>query len=636
MHWLDGSIILAFIAYSIVAGFRSRKDASKGLEEYFLAGRSLKGWEAGLSMAATQFSADTPLLVTGLIATAGIFALWQMWIYALAFLLLGFLFGPQWRRAKVLTDAEFTELRYGSQPAAALRLVKAIYFGTIFNCVVIAWVLFAAAKVGEPFLLWDAWLPSEVFQPLESLVRSIGIPVSNLGPSDPLVWAKTTSNFISLFAIVAVTMLYSTTGGLRSVVKTDVAQFALMMLGTLLFAILVVNKAGGLSAIFEQLKTTFAPENGAHLTTDQLLAFTPSQARDASFAVLSLFALQWIIQLNSDGTGYLAQRVMACRSDYDSKIAGVVFAVSQVLIRSLLWIPLGLGLLVIFPMDMTLSLSDQIAVREGTYVRGIAELLPPGVKGLVVTAMLAALASTLDTHLNWGSSYWTNDIFKRFIYQIWLKREPSSKTLIWVARLSNLLIFLVALFIMTQLKSIQETWQISLLLGAGMGPALLLRWLWWRFNAWSEIAAIVASALFAPFLLIYVDDTALRLLSIAVVSLIASVAAAFIKGPEKRELLERFYRRVQPAGFWGPVAAGEHHRDRALLWRSLGATLTAGASLFCLLVGLGSWIASSPAPSWFPSRNLWVFSMIALGTLLVPVWIHLGFKKTELRGHPPE
>ena len=170
---LDVCIVLAFIGYAVAAGFRNRKRASRNLQEYFLAGRTLSGWRAGLSMAATQFAADTPLLVTGIIAVAGIFGLWQLWIYALAFLMMGFVLAGSWRRAGVITDAELTELRYGERPATMLRGLKAVYFGIVFNCTVLAWVFFAAARIAEPFLLWNQWLPRGVFGPLLAAVEAM-------------------------------------------------------------------------------------------------------------------------------------------------------------------------------------------------------------------------------------------------------------------------------------------------------------------------------------------------------------------------------------------------------------------------------------------------------------------------------
>ena len=553
---LDLFIVATFVIYAVSSGLWNRRAASRNLEEYFLADRSLPGWKAGLSMAATQFAADTPLLVTGLVATAGIFALWQLWIYTLAFLLMGFVLAPAWRRAAVLTDAELTEVRYGQTAATVLRGIKAIYFGTIFNCTVLAFVFFAAAKIAEPFLLWHVWLPDGLFLPLVDLVQWIGVPLTIGPPDDPEVWTHTASNLVSILLIVAVATFYSATGGLRSVVATDVVQLAIMFLGTAAFTTIIVTEAGGLGAIPERIHDSFRGGGPGGILPDQILAFTPDQAHDASVAVLLLFALQWLIQINSDGTGYLAQRSMACRSDRDAKTAAIVFTFTQILLRSLLWIPLALGLLVIFPPAAGMVPDLIQADREATYVRGIAELLPPGIKGLMVTGMLAALASTVDTHLNWGASYWTNDIYKRFICQLWLNKEPSGRSLVWVARGATVLLVGIALVIMTQLTSINDAWQTSLLFGAGMGVVLVLRWIWWRMNAWAEIAAVLVSLMAAPLLMVYVDDEqhAVRLLLVAVLSTLAALVAIRVAGPEDRDHLVAFYRKVRPVGFWGPVA----------------------------------------------------------------------------------
>ena len=293
--------------------------------------------------------------------------------------------------------------------------------------------------------------------------------------------------------------------------------------------------------------------------------------------MLALFGLQWLIQINADGTGYLAQRSMACRSDADARTAAIVFTFTQVLLRSLLWIPLALGLLVLFPFDGAMltaagsaggagaaALDPALlqAEREATYVRGMAELLPAGLRGLMVTGMLAALASTVDTHLNWGASYWANDIYRRFVCQLWLGREPSARSLVRVARASNVGLTIIALGIMTRLTSINEAWQVSLLLGAGIGVVLILRWIWWRMNAWGEIAAIAASVVAAPVLMAAVPDDqhAVRLLVVAVVATAAALVAVAVAGPEERERLVAFYRKVRPVGFWGPVARGRGRR----------------------------------------------------------------------------
>ena len=629
MSTIDILIIVAFIIYALSSGFRAQKAASSNLEEYFLAGRTLSGWKAGISMAATQFAADTPLLVTGLIATAGIFSLWRLWIYALAFLLMGFVLAPSWRRAGVLTDAELTEIRYGQRPAALLRGIKAMYFGTLFNCTVLAMVLFAAKEIAEPFLLWNEWLPETLFQAALTMIKGIGVPIARAGDSD--LWIRSTNNIISIGVIVSVTVLYSTTGGLRSVVQTDIMQFGLMMTGTLAYALWVVREVGGLGALTDAIQNNFAEGGPGGISASEILSFTPSTAKDASFVVLAVFALQWLVQMNADGTGYLAQRSMACRSDRDAKLAAIVFTIAQVFFRSLLWLPIGLGLLILFPPDLALDIELLKADREATFVRGIRELLPPGLLGLMLTGMLAALASTVDTHLNWGSSYWTNDIYRRFLCRHWLKREPQGPELVWVARGANVLILLVALGIMTQLSSIQVAWQTSLLLGAGMGVLLVLRWLWWRITARGEIATIVTSLVMAPILMFTTEQEALRLLIMALLATGSGIAVSVLGPPEEKMRLDEFYRRTRPPGFWGPVATRigiDPAEGRTRLGRGLKGMLIASFSIFCLLTAIGSLIAGSPPPTWFPWRAPWIGSLLVLGVALSPIGWRAAFGRS--------
>jgi Na+/proline symporter len=650
MAAIDVLILLAFVAYAVWQGFSAKRVASQNLEEYFLAGRSLSGWKAGLSMAATQFAADTPLFVAGLVATAGIFHLWRpFWIFALAFLLLGFVLSGSWRRSGVLTDAELTEIRYGSGPAATLRGLKAIYFGVVINCAILAMVLIAATRIAEPFLLWDQWLPAAIFDPVVDLVRAIGVPLVPMSETadgtfildtvswasvpfdgaDEMVWILSARNLISILAIVAVTTLYSTTGGLRSVVATDIVQLGIMLVGTVVFAGYVLSEVGGLGALTDQIRSSFPEDGSAGITGNQILAFTPSQAKGISLAVMATMLVQWLVHMYADGTGYLAQRTMACRTDADAKRASIIFSFAQVVGRSLIWLPIALGVLVLFPPAQGLAGELLAADREATYVRGMSDLLPAGVLGLLLTGMLAALASTVDTHLNWGSSYLTNDIFKRFVFPRLLKKEPRPRTLVWVARGSNLFILLVALGVMTQLTSIQTAWQASTLLGAGMGIVLVLRWLWWRMTAWGEIAAIAASLVLAPILIFTVpmENQGTRLFVMAIGGTLAGVLASYISGPESTERLTSFYRRARPPGFWGPVAiAAGVQPDYASrqLGRSLAAMLLCATTIFCMLTGLGSWMVNSPAPTWFPWHGPWIALLLAVGIAVIPLWWRLG------------
>jgi len=623
IHWVDALIILAFIVYAVSSGFRNKSKASENLDEYFLAGRSLKGWQAGVSMAATQFAADTPLLVTGLIATAGIFSLWRLWIYALSFLLMGFLLAGPWRRAHVLTDAELTEIRYGGDKATALRGAKAVYFGTIFNCTVLAMVLLAATRIAEPFLLWNEWLDEGVYGYCLALVKWMGVPFTVNTENESLLWILSTNNLLSIFFIVMFTTLYSTVGGLRSVVATDVVQFFIMMVGTFIYMVVVITKAGGLSEISTQIQSLYSQGTPHGITPAEILAFTPSEAFDVSFGLLCVIGLQWLIQMNSDGTGYLAQRSMACKSASDAKNAAVLFTFLQVFLRSVLWLPIALGLLILFPPDLGISAELFTAQREATFVLGIRDLLPIGVKGLLLTAMFAALASTVDTHLNWGSSYWTNDLYKRILCEKILKKSPDPKHLVRVARLSNIGILLIALFIMAHLDSIQSAWKGSLLIGAAMGVPLLLRWFWWRMNAWGEIASIGVATLCVPLFLKMEGSGPGSLLAIAGLSLIATLAAVLIKGPEDSDILRKFYQRVRPSGFWGPVArefnGGGKSSERRFFEGILYMNLCA-LSCFGLLVGTGTLLVGGTPPGWFPNSSLWSVFCIGIGLVLIPFW----------------
>jgi SSS family solute:Na+ symporter len=600
---LDLFLVAAFVVYGIGSGIRNRRTASRDLEEYFLAGRRLAGWKSGLSMTATQYAADTPLLAAGLVATGGIFALWRLWIYGIAFLLLGFLLGAAWWRSRVVTDAEFCELRYHGRAALWLRGIKASYYGLVFNCAVLAMVLAAAVRIAEPFLLWDQWLPTGLFDPIASLVESLGVPLS-ADLESPGVWRRSASNLISILAIYCFTTLYSATGGLRSVVATDLGQLLLLFVATGIYAWIASEAAGGLGGLSDALAGVVGESRAI-----ELLAFDPGTAAEVSGALLAVLGLQWLVQMNSDGTGYLAQRCMACHSAPAAGRAPVVFAFAQILLRSLLWLPIFVSLLIIFPLEPGQSAAE----RELTFVRGIETLLPPGARGLILVGMLAALASTIDTHLNWGASYLSNDLYSRLLCRSWLGRTPGRRELVWVARASSPVLVVISLTVMARLDSIQAAWHVTLLLGAGLGVPLLLRWLWWRANAWGELAAIVGSAAAAPVLLATIDTEAWRLLAIAAIGTAASVGASLATPPEPEEHLRAFYERVRPPGFWRNGAA------RRQLWSSGGATLAAAGTLFTSLVGLGSWLVGSTPPGGL-SPVLWIGLNLCVAALLVPIW----------------
>jgi len=607
---IDLLIVLAFVVYSVALGFASRRRASEGLDEYFLAGRRVRGWQAGLSMAATQYAADTPLLVMGLLAVGGAFSLWRLWIYGLAFLLMGFVLGAAWRRAGVLTDAELTTIRYSGRGAQALRALKAVYYGTVINCVVMAFVLVAAVRIFEIFLPWHAWLPDAVYGPVLDAVRWGGLHLAS-GMTGIPADVATTNNAISLTLMLGFVALYSTTGGLRSVIATDVMQLALMLGGTLAYAVIAMNEAGGLSAARAALDSLYGADRAA-----AFVSLAPV-AGEAWAPFLVIVSLQWFFQMNSDGTGYLAQRTMACSEDREARIAAVTFTIAQIVVRSLLWLVIGVALLVLFPFDPGEPITESFkSAREMVFATGIDALLPAGIRGLMLTAMLAALASTIDTHLNWGASYWSNDLYKGIWVERVRGRKAGNRELVLAARLSNLVILAIALAIMVHLESIQSGWRISLLFGAGTGAVLVARWLWERVNLYCEIAAICVSLVAAPVLIARVDSDWLRLALMSALSTLAVVlAACLLPGTEHKHLVA-FYRRVRPPGWWRRTAAAAG-RDPGEALRALRTGLLAlagcAASVYAWLAGGAKLLVQEEA--WLGGGLL-----LAVGCAAVPLW----------------
>lgn len=628
---IDILLVVAFVAYAITSGYRSRKDAALGPEEYFLAGRSIAGWKSGLSMSATQYAADTPLVVTGMIATAGVYALWRFWVYSLAFLMLGFLLASSWRRSGIITDAELCEVRYAPPGAEPLRYVKSVYFGTIVNCVILAMVLLAATRITEPFMPWHRWLPEGSLDGLAAALEWYGSPVTTQ-TDHPDVWLLSASNVTSILVIVLFTTLYSTVGGLRSVIETDVVQVIIALVATGIYAWIVVGLVGGLDSFPTKLTELYGEAR-----MRSMISFSPTEGAELAGAILGLLGIQWIAQANSDGTGYLAQRAMACKSDDDAKVAGLVFTYVQSVLRTMLWLPIIVGLMILYPAEGPVTTEAATAAREALFIQGIKDHLPTGALGIMMVGMLAALASTVDTHLNWGASYWTNDLYGRLYCERIRKRKADPKTQVWVARGSNILILAIALLIMLNLGSIQKAWKTSLLFGAGIGVPLLLRWVWHRQNAYGELASIAISLVAVPLLLFVTDDAffsfhgidadggdAIRLLAMAVIGSGACILASLATRPVPEKVAQAFYERVRPPGFWGPQAEREGDDPaevKARLYRRLGATFSAALSVFALIVALGTWMLGTPTPF---ARPVFIGLFLVVGIGCLPVALKLG------------
>jgi len=454
------------------------------------------------------------------------------------------------------------------------------------------------------------------------LIADLGIQLGeSITGLDPAMMSA--NNLISILLILAFTAMYSITGGLRAVVQTDVMQFSLAMIGTLLYAWFVVDAAGGLSGLTDRIVELYGSEQAS-----RLLSFAPpADAGEALMPFLVIVGLQWFFQMNADGTGYLAQRSMACPTDRDARIAGLVFTWLQIFLRSLFWMAIAVGLLVLYPFTPGDMAGDGFtAGREALFVQGIEDLLPPGVRGLMLVGLLAALASTVDTHLNWGASYWSNDVYGGVFAPYVLKRKPKDRELVLVARLSNVLILVIAMIIMANLGSIQTAWFISLLFGAGMGSVLVLRWLWERINLYSELTAMAVSLITAPLLLYYLgtdpDREWVRLGIMALTTTSAAILVTFITPATDDATLKHFYSRVRPFGFWRRAArlngVAASVSVKAFGTRLFAVAVTA-VSLFSLLVGVGRLMFPPPDGS---SVISWV--CIAVGLLLVPVWLRIA------------
>jgi Na+/proline symporter len=512
----------------------------------------------------------------------------------------------------ILTDAEFTEIRYSGNAVLPLRVLKAVYYGTVINCIVMAMVLVAAMRIAEVFLPWDQWLPTLLYNPFLSITNALGLSLgSGIGAIDPAI--VTTNNIISILVILGFTALYSTTGGLRSVVATDVMQFGIAMIGTMIYAYYVVDYAGGWGQLLEKIQALYGEE-----LAGKMLSFSPSGG-ELLLPFLIIIGLQWFFQMNSDGTGYLAQRSMACATDKDARIAAVLFSWVQIFLRSIIWLIIGVGLMVVYPFAQTAMSGETFAAsREITFIIGINDLLPPGIRGLMLTGLLAALASTLDTHLNWGASYWSNDVYKRLICEHWLKRKPKNHELVITARLSNILIIVIALIIMANLGSIQTAWFVSLLFGAGMGSVLVLRWLWERINLYSELAAMASSLIVAPILLVVTDVEWIRLGSMALISTLSAVLVTFFTPRTKQNILNDFYKRVKPMGLWQNTAkatGGDSKLPLKQLFLGFKSVAITSISLFAMLIGVGKLVLFLPGDSIILPC---VFILISLA--LVPLW----------------
>ncbi|MFA6232562.1 MAG: sodium:solute symporter family protein [Bacteroidota bacterium] len=516
MTALDWSVIISYFILSIAIGLYYAKRAGSSTEEYFLSGRNLPWWLAGLSMVATTFAADTPLAVTELVARNGIAGNWLWWNMAIGGMVTVFFFAHLWRRAGIMTDLEFIEIRYSGKPAAFLRGFRAVYLGLFMNAIIMGWVNLAMSSVIEGMF---------------------GIPAEQV--------------FWYVAAAMLFTALYSSVSGLWGVAVTDAVQFVIAMAGCIVLAIVVVNDPaiGGL----DQLKLSLPAD------TFRILPRITS-ATDGVTGVLALSAgaffayvgvqwwASWYPGAEPGGGGYIAQRMMSTKNERHSVFSVLFFQIAFYCLRPWPWILVALASLVLYPQ---LTGSD---VRLG-YIYAMNDFLSPGLKGLLVAAFFAAYMSTIATHLNWGTSYLIHDLWRRFYAP-----NRSEKHYVLASRITTVLLMIAALLVTQMLDTIAGTWQFILECGAGLGLVLLLRWYWWRVNAWSEIAATITPAVvyaaiyvinaFSPVPMIVFPESMFLIVGITT---LVWLATTFLTHPTTNAVLDSFYRRVRPTGFWGDV-----------------------------------------------------------------------------------
>lgn len=507
MQTIDIIIIVLYFLFSLVIGLYFSRRAGRDTGEFFLSGRKLPWWLAGTAMVATTFAADTPLAVTELVATKGIAGNWLWWNMVAGSVFTVFFFAKLWRRAGIMTDVEFIEMRYSGRPAAFLRGFKAVYLGLFMNCVIMGWVNVAMAEIIR-----------NIFNVNEYYI------------------------LYTVMGIMLITGFYSSLSGSWGVVVTDFFQFIIAMCGCIVLAFVVINlpQIGGITGLKAALPAhvfNFLPDVSGTLSSSLaggLMSITVS-----AFAahILIQWWASWYPGAEPGGGGYVAQRMMSAKDERHSLLATLWFSIAHYTIRPWPWIIVALCTLVLYP-----ELPPE--ARKTGYILAMKDYLPPGLLGFLVAAFLAAYMSTISTHLNWGSSYLVNDLYRRFI-----KKEAPENHYVIVSRIVTLLLVVLSSLVILVMKTISGAWAFVIECGAGLGLVLILRWYWWRVNAWSEISAMIA-----PFFAYSITKFVLRIEfpeSLALIVLFTTavwISVTYLTAPTDVARLTAFYARVTPGG----------------------------------------------------------------------------------------
>ena len=557
----DWIVIAVYLLLNLLISLYYRRRSSGSTEEFFVSGRNVSWWLAGTSMVATTFAADTPLLVTGLVARNGISGNWLWWSQCLSGMMTVFFFARYWRRSEIVTDVEFVELRYGGRPAAFLRGFRAMYLGALMNCLILGWVIRAMISI-TTVLLGDAIAQGRVLQiGLGGRVLfhyTLGTPAQ-------------TALLICVLILVPFTGIYTFIGGLWGVLVTDLFQFILKMSMIIVLAWVAVTKIGGMMLLRTQLSHVNEVARHAGQPTGSILSFFPSFHRgwttDALWTLpVITFALylavqwwaSWYPGAEPGGGGYVAQRMFSAKDEKNSLGATLWFNIAHYAMRSWPWIVTGLVAVAVYSPYGGLHPSAEFAAEpEKGYVMVLRDFLPPALRGLMVAAFLAAFMSTVGTQLNWGTSYLINDFYRRFVV-----RRGTERHYVMVSKLFIVLLVIVSGYTAAHITSIQSAWQLLLGMGAGTGGVLLLRWYWWRINAWSEISSMIAAFVVSISLtrVNFSGNSSVVFAKTAMITTAATtlvwVITTLLTAPETEERLLRFYKKVRPTVHgWKHIAA---------------------------------------------------------------------------------
>jgi Na+/proline symporter len=589
---LDYSIIAGFFSIVLIIGVVVSKKSGQSSAEYFLSGRSMPWWLLGFSMVATTFSTDTPNLVTDIVRTNGVSGNWVWWAFLLTGLLTVFVYAKLWRRSNVATDMEFYELRYGGKPAHFLRWFRAFYLGVLFNVMAMSAVTLAAIKIGQVMLGLD--------------------PV------------------FTVLVAGSITVLFSAFGGFRGVIYTDFVLFFVAIAGAVGAAYYLVNipEVGGLKALL-------AHEN----VSDKLSILPDFSDTEALIGILIIpLAVQWWSAwypgAEPGGGGYIAQRMLAAKNENHAIGATFFFNIMHYALRPWPWIIVALASMVVYPdlLSIQTAFPNVAADKLGNDLAYSAMLtkLPSGLLGLVMASLGAAYMSTISTHLNWGSSYIVNDVYK-----LEIQPNATEKQMVMVGRIATVLLMVASGFLALTLTNALQLFDIILMFGAGTGLIFILRWFWWRINAWSEISAMIVSGVLSILFnfgslgttffggdgLDGVFPSWAKFPLVVLLTSIVWIAVTFLTSPEREETLDRFYKQTQPGGpGWktqqekaiseGQLKPQEWSVPSGILAMILGAILVYGC-----MFATGNWIYGN-----YTLASGLTLAVIVAGVLLLKVW----------------